>query len=199
MVGRTRRWTFITPRQLQARQWDRVLGAPTSGFRRPSTERVDSHSKHALQIDGICSLSVRLPRGNVAHPVKFYVIRTSSSPILGLTACSKLKLISRRAIDSATLSGHDSPSSRSGMVADFADDCDSETLGRLDAVQIISIPSPPPPKKFPSRRIPIRFKDAVERQLSDMVRSGVLERSARASRYVLSVVTVMKSDESFRL
>ena len=165
----------------------------------PTQQRVVSYSNHALQIDGVCRLPVRAPCDGSIHLVKFYVIRTSAPPILGLPACTALQLIKRCGVDSAVCAPSEDRPADSEILSEFADVFDPKVLGCLNATQTISIPSPPPPKRFPPRRIPARFIDNIRKQLTNMVTLGVLERCTKPTRYVLPVVIVRKSDGSFRL
>ena len=163
-----------------------------------TTKRVVSYSSHRLLVRGTCLLPVQVEGRQHQIMAKFYVIDTKAPPLLGLPDCRALNLIQRVHSLSSDTKISDSSTVRT-ILEEFTDVFDSTTLGCLRAEQKIVIPDPPPSKKFPPRRIPMRFREKVRSKLKAMTVSGILEPTTETTRYVLPVVTVLKPDGSVRL
>ncbi|XP_018497020.1 uncharacterized protein LOC108864957 [Galendromus occidentalis] len=164
-----------------------------------STQKtIVSYSNHRLPIAGTCELHCEKPGDPGVNRIVFYVVHTNGPPILGLPECIALNLVQRPIPDPAPV--HSLEDDQPHIITKNSDLFDGK-LGRINAPQALRFKSgsKPPSKIFPPRRVPIRIKDKVRKQLVDMVNRGIIQRVTRPTEYVLPIVIVAKQDGGLRL
>lgn len=169
---------------------------------RLASRSVISYSNHRLDVRGTCELEVGPWGCQERHRIKLYVINTTAPPILGLSHCMLFNLVSRtgqktrcnaRSVN-AVFDGAQQ------VISEFEDVFAKQPGLLKDSVQSIRLREPvPPPKIFPPRRMPMRYKGLVKAELDRLQRQDIIRPTKTPARYVLPIVVVRKADSSLRL
>ena len=145
--------------------------------------RLYGYSGKPLQVKGMC----RLPCSYKSMDMEllFYVVSTTSSPVLSLRACVDLKLI--ELIMSVS-------EEQKSLMEEFSDVFDG--LGEFPGEHSLKLDPSVPPVIHPPRRVPYALRDSVKKELDRMENLGVISKVTEATDWVNSMVIVEKPNKN---
>lgn len=123
------------------------------------------------------------------YVLRFYVIDTDVSPILGLRACQELNLIQR-------VNEMKPSTAESVMQEGYADVFDNKTLGCLPVQYTINLKEDAKPVIHAPRKIPVAIRNKVKDELDRMQRLGVIDPVEEQTEWVSSMVTITKPSKT---
>ena len=127
---------------------------------------------------------------NKSYPVRFIVVPTKSTPLLGLETCEKLNLIKR-------ISKVGVDESYSDILTHYKDVFGD--IGCLPEYCHIDIDPAVKPVVHPARRVPFALKNRLKAELNRMASLEVIEKVDHPTDWVNSIVIVEKSNGDIRI
>ena len=118
------------------------------------------------------------------YVLRFHVIDSNESPILGLKACQELNLIHR--VDKIKLTTMES------IMQDYSDVFDNKTLGCLPVQHTINLKEGAKPVVHALRKIPVAIRNKVKEEPDRMQHLGVIHPVEEPTDWVSSMVTITK-------
>ena len=161
---------------------------------RCSDQKLSAYSSHPLHslgcIDLMCSY-----RGQ-SQMITFHVVRTNSSPILGMKACLDFELIKlvyschEDTPPASTVEVSDKPMNTAQVLAEFP--TVFQGVGLFPGECNIHTDPDIVPVVQPPRRVPIALQDRLKLELERMETQGIICKVTEPSRWVSSLVVVEK-------
>jgi hypothetical protein len=156
-------------------------------------EGLASYSGHKMTVVG--STHTVMEFGNKYYPQTFIVVAEDRPTLLGLPGSQELGLVTvRHTADSISKSDG---AGGAGMLSTYADVF--EGVGLLPGEHHITLKEDATPAVYSARRVPLRLRDQLKRQLDEMVKNGSIEKVTRPTEWVNPLVIVRKKDNSLRI
>jgi hypothetical protein len=124
--------------------------------------------------------------------LKFIIVKQSLCPILGLSACNKLGLISRNHVQEVKQAGD-----KTSLVNEFNDVF--EGVGCFPTNYSIQLKENAIPSSKPPNRIPIKMQGKLKVELERLCKENIISKVEKPSPWVNKLVIVEKSNGSIRI
>ena len=143
-----------------------------------------------IPVQGKCIASIE-HKGNTFHQL-FIIVKSNTTPIIGLKSCEKLNLIQRvHKINAST------PLHTNFPINEF-NDCFGE-VGTLKTTYKIELKDDAKPCIVPPRKVPFAIKDRLHEELNRMEKLGVIEKVEKPTDWVNALVVVEKPNGKLRI
>ena len=140
-------------------------------------------------------------RNGLKHHLRFFIVDSAVTPILGRDSCIGMKLV--QILDSDTIH---QVSVQSELPSKLMQDCVLkdytdvfEGMGKLAGKYSIHIYPDVPPIVHPPRKLPIALQDAVKNELDTMVQKEIIAPVTDPTPWVSSMVVVQKKNNKLRI
>lgn len=174
---------------------------PSVELRSPDLELV-SYSGNGIQLCGMCAVQVQYG-GNV-HELLLYVAKNRKHPLLGRGWMSVLKIkLSDFYEDVHTVADYYSPAVNTtkavkDIIERYGNVC-QKSIGKIEGLTAkLRLKPDVQPVYLKARPVPFSIRDAVEKEITNLVDSGVLVK-VNHSMWATPVVPVMKLNNRVRL
>ncbi|XP_021361397.1 uncharacterized protein K02A2.6-like [Mizuhopecten yessoensis] len=168
------------------------------GKLQPSSEKLSAYSGHTLDTLGSCQLTCQHKGKSVE--LHFHVVKTQSTPILGMRPCLDLgliKLVYTCSVDSPVSKVSDSqPLNKDTVLSEYKDVF--EGIGLLKGECHIKTDPSVPPVVHPPRRVPLSLREGLKEELARMESLEIITKVIDPTEWVSSLV-VVKNPESGKL
>ena len=152
-----------------------------------------------LKTHGICTLPCAY--GSQTCDIEFYIVETTSPPILGLKTCLSLGLIKLvYAVTSLTPEisvKQEPPMTKAKVLSEYKDVF--QGIGNLPGECKIHIEPDAVPVIHPPRRVPIALRDKLKDELVRMEKCDVITKVTEPTEWVNSLVVVEKQSGKLRV
>lgn len=167
----------------------------------PTDRRLSSYCGTEIAVHG--QMEVKVSSGRDEKRLKLYVVESTKPPLLGRDwlRCLKLnwpEIISAREAVHSIQAPDNTPTQLKGIL-DSHSNVFEDSMGKIEGVQA-RLPLKPnaQPVFIKARRIPFAIKEAVEKELADLVSHGVLVK-VDSSEWATPIVPVRKQGNKVRL
>lgn len=134
--------------------------------------------------------------GNYRGYIKFVLVETLETPLLGLDACLKLNLIRR--MDNVEINKcYNTYNSLNDLKNKFK--TVFEGLGKFPQTHHITIDKSISPKIHPIRRVPLALHERLRNKLSDLEKRGVIRKVTKPTDWLNPLVIIEKPNGDLRL
>lgn len=170
----------------------------------PTKIKLSSYTGQKLSVLGLCYLDV-VHKGET-HKLPFYVVNYNAPCILGLSACVKLKLISRldymttKPSEIGLAHSHKSKSGNTNSESILNQYSDLfEGVGCFKGECSIKLKSDCNPVVHAPRKVPLALKSRLKSKLDELVRLKIVDKVSEPTEWVNSLVIVVKPNGELRL
>ncbi|XP_021368026.1 uncharacterized protein K02A2.6-like, partial [Mizuhopecten yessoensis] len=164
------------------------------GKLQPSSEKLSAYSGHTLDTLGSCQLTCQHKGKSVK--LYFHVVKTQSTPILGMRPCLDLgliKLVYTCSVDSPVSKVSDSqPLNKDTVLSEYKDVF--EGIGLLKGECHIKTDPSVPPVVHPPRRVPLSLREGLKEELARMESLEIITKVIDPTEWVSSLVVVKKPE-----
>jgi transposase InsO family protein len=171
---------------LPLRMYNKLVPKPTLVN---SKTMLKAYGGHKVNHIGKCEMTCR--HGELEERCDFYVVDTTSPPILGLNTCNKLGLVIK-GVECVTKGV-----TKADLLSEYKDVC--EGLGCFEEEYHIELKADAVPVREPPRKVPFALQERLKQKLEQMERQGVIEKVEKPTDWVSNLVIVDKKDLSIRV
>ena len=163
--------------------------------------KLTSYSGNSIPIKGTCVLTVN--RKQQVFKLHFVVVSESRTPIIGVSACSKLGLVKRvYMVDKDQYSNSQEPKQKEvSTVQNLTESYKDvfEGLGCLPGEHKIQLDETVPPVIHPCRKVPFALHDKLKQELDRMEKAEVICKVEEPTTWVSSIVLPIKKNGALRV
>ncbi|XP_045182664.2 uncharacterized protein K02A2.6-like [Mercenaria mercenaria] len=158
---------------------------------RPTDRKLTAYDGTYLKVDGQANLKVRHKDTAVVSLEEFYVVNTSSTPLLGLKTCISMNLIM------INVDNLDMALNKEDVLSRYPDIF--QGIGQLPGECEIHLKQDAIPVIHPPRRVPVAVHDKLKAELQMMLEKRVIQKVSEPTEWVNSLVTVEKGNGKLRI
>ncbi|XP_052820412.1 uncharacterized protein K02A2.6-like [Mya arenaria] len=166
---------------------------------RQAQKRLTAYDGKPLCVEGYITIPCKY--NGQTYNEEFYIVKSGSSPILGLQTCLRMNLINLvLAMNSSTPSKDNvnhTPLTKDKVLSKYADVF--EGIGQLPGECEIHLHKNVLPVVHPPRKVPVAIKDKLKVELDRMEHLNVTCKVTEPTDWVNSLVTVEKANGSLRI
>ena len=163
--------------------------------------KLTSYSGNSIPIKGTCVLTVN--RKQKVFKLHFVVVSESRTPIIGVSACSKLGLVKRvYMVDKDQYSNSQEPKQKEvSTVPNLTESYKDvfEGLECLPGEHKIQLDETVPPVIHPCRKVPFALHNKLKQELDRMEKAEVICKVEQSSTWVSSIVLSIKKNGALRV
>ena len=159
---------------------------------------LSAYTRDKLDVLGRCKIKCNYKHQD--SEIEFYVVKTQSSPILGLKSCLDLELIKLiySVYHSVTPESYDNAGlDKAAVLNDFADVF--EGIGLIPGECTIHIDPNAVPVVHPPRRVPFAIREALKKELDRMENADIIAKVTTPTKWVNSLVVFEKAPGKLRV
>lgn len=157
-----------------------------------STAKLIAYGGNELHTLGTVILPCSL--ASQSYDLLFYVIKNSAQPLLGLSDCIRMKLLTLNK-EVHQLNTYSQDEFTDTILTKY-DDLFKDEVGKLPVTYSIKLDPNVPPAVRPARRIPVVMQDKVKKELQRMTDLNVITPVTEPTDWVSSMVAAHKKDSN---
>ena len=150
--------------------------------------KLSAYNGNPLDTLGCCMLKCRYT--DKSQVIDFYVVNTSSTPILGLRSCLDFGLIRLVYSVQASNIARPMPITKASVLKEYADIF--KGIGLFPEEYNITLDPSIPPVVNPPRRVPLALRDRLKAELDRIVSMDIIAKVTEPTPWVNSLVVVEK-------
>ena len=166
---------------------------------KPCNTRLTAYDGKPLSVEGSTSIPCKY-NGQTFHE-EFFIVRSGSSPILGLQACLRMNLVklvlAMNSTTSSQIQVSEQPLTKHDVISKYSDVFTG--IGQLPGECEIHLREDATPVVHPPRKVPVAIKDKLKVELERMENQNIICKVTEPTDWVNSLVTVEKTDGSLRI